>query len=294
MRVDEIGDIERATNRKRDSVKLHLLRDETRFPFVINLPQHDMEPALRDCLAELEIRNDPSPASPDRLHAACRPGDARTRHAGWQNNIRCKLSSGLRRRTQHGARAARRHGRRPARCRSAIRWSTSRSISTSRTRATFPTSAYFSDAKEWMILVRQPECWRFLYPVSRRPARVTDRRAARQGRGISSATSTNVEVVGTNLFKIYHRVAGKWRHGRVVLLGDAAHLITPMWALGLNTGILDANSLAWRMAWVHARLGRRDACSTASSASRSRSPNSGSGEMAEAARAYMRKPHRTT
>ena len=32
MRVDEIGDIERATNRKRDAVKLHLLRDETRFP----------------------------------------------------------------------------------------------------------------------------------------------------------------------------------------------------------------------------------------------------------------------
>src|SRR5262249_41466198 len=39
MRVDEIGDIERSTNRKRDAVKLHLLRDETRFPFVINLPQ---------------------------------------------------------------------------------------------------------------------------------------------------------------------------------------------------------------------------------------------------------------
>jgi len=52
MRVDEIGDIERATNRKRDAVKLHLLHDETRFPFVINLPQSDMEPVLRDSLAE--------------------------------------------------------------------------------------------------------------------------------------------------------------------------------------------------------------------------------------------------
>ena len=44
MRVDEIGDID-APGEDRDSVKLHLLRDETRFPFVINLPQHDMEPA---------------------------------------------------------------------------------------------------------------------------------------------------------------------------------------------------------------------------------------------------------
>src|SRR5262249_51175040 len=50
MRVDEIGDIERPPTRSRASVKLHLLRDETRFPFVINLPQHDMEPALRDSL----------------------------------------------------------------------------------------------------------------------------------------------------------------------------------------------------------------------------------------------------
>ena len=50
--------------------------------------------------------------------------------------------------------------------------------------------------------------------------------------------------------KIYHRVAQRWRHDRVLLLGDAAHLITPMWALGLNTGILDANSVAWRVAWV--------------------------------------------
>ena len=34
-------------------------------------------------------------------------------------------------------------------------------------------------------------------------------------------------------------------------MGDAAHLITPMWALGLNTGVLDASNLPWRLAWVH-------------------------------------------
>src|SRR3546814_8780415 len=30
----------------------------------------------------------------------------------------------------------------------------------------FPYLAYFGDAEEWMILVRQPRCWRFLYPLS--------------------------------------------------------------------------------------------------------------------------------
>src|SRR5262249_38573663 len=51
MRGDEIGAIQPATNRKRDAVKLHLLRDEPRLPFVINLPQSVMEPALHDSLA---------------------------------------------------------------------------------------------------------------------------------------------------------------------------------------------------------------------------------------------------
>ena len=42
MRVDEIGDIERSTNRSRSPVRLSLLSRETRFPFVVNLPQQDM------------------------------------------------------------------------------------------------------------------------------------------------------------------------------------------------------------------------------------------------------------
>ena len=96
-------------------------------------------------------------------------------------------------------------------------------------------------------------------PGVRGAARITRSTSCATRPCISSATSQNAEVVGTNLFKIYHRVAGKWHHGRVVLLGDAAHLITPMWALGLNTGILDANNLAWRIAWVAARMGQRDA-----------------------------------
>ena len=29
----------------------------------------------------------------------------------------------------------------------------------------YPYLAYFSDPQEWMILVRQPHCWRFLYPL---------------------------------------------------------------------------------------------------------------------------------
>jgi 3-(3-hydroxy-phenyl)propionate hydroxylase len=69
-------------------------------------------------------------------------------------------------------------------------------------------------------------------------------------------------------------------------MGDAAHLITPMWALGLNTGILDAISLPWRLAWV--LRGWSDE-SLLDDYGREQQPLAakGSGEMAEAARRYM-------
>ena len=43
LRIDEIGDIERATNTARPSVRTELLADDTRYPFVVNMPQHHLE-----------------------------------------------------------------------------------------------------------------------------------------------------------------------------------------------------------------------------------------------------------
>src|SRR5215470_14167059 len=52
LRVDEIGDVERATNTARPSVETALLGDDTRYPFVINMPQHHLEPILRQAIDE--------------------------------------------------------------------------------------------------------------------------------------------------------------------------------------------------------------------------------------------------
>src|SRR2546430_8630132 len=52
LRVDEIGDIERATNKARPSVQVDLLSEDTRYPFVINMPQHHLEPILKQALEE--------------------------------------------------------------------------------------------------------------------------------------------------------------------------------------------------------------------------------------------------
>jgi 2-polyprenyl-6-methoxyphenol hydroxylase-like FAD-dependent oxidoreductase len=58
-------------------------------------------------------------------------------------------------------------------------------------------------------------------------------------------------------YRIYHRSASRFRDRRCFLLGDAAHIHSPMGAQGMNTGLQDAYNLAWKLALVVA--GRADA-----------------------------------
>lgn len=62
---------------------------------------------------------------------------------------------------------------------------------------------------------------------------------------------TRIEgVAWTSEFRIHRRLADRYRHGRVLLAGDAAHIHSPFGGQGLNTGIGDAENLAWKLALV--------------------------------------------
>jgi len=52
-------------------------------------------------------------------------------------------------------------------------------------------------------------------------------------------------------FHCHSKVATSYRSGRVLLAGDAAHLCSPAQGHGMNTGIQDAENLAWKLALVH-------------------------------------------
>ena len=51
-------------------------------------------------------------------------------------------------------------------------------------------------------------------------------------------------------YRVHHRVADKFRMGRVFLAGDAGHIHSPAGGQGMNTGIGDAVNLAWKIAAV--------------------------------------------
>jgi 2-polyprenyl-6-methoxyphenol hydroxylase-like FAD-dependent oxidoreductase len=51
-------------------------------------------------------------------------------------------------------------------------------------------------------------------------------------------------------YRIHHRRAARFRDGRCFVLGDAAHVHSPVGAQGMNTGLQDAYNLAWKLALV--------------------------------------------
>ncbi|HET7548317.1 MAG TPA: FAD-dependent monooxygenase [Usitatibacter sp.] len=62
-----------------------------------------------------------------------------------------------------------------------------------------------------------------------------------------------IEVTHVNwlsTYHVHHRVASRFRIGRAFLLGDAAHIHSPVGGQGMNTGIGDAVNLAWKLADV--------------------------------------------
>jgi len=54
-------------------------------------------------------------------------------------------------------------------------------------------------------------------------------------------------------YRIHHRRAARFRDRRCFLLGDAAHIHSPVGAQGMNTGLQDAYNLAWKLALVTSR-----------------------------------------
>jgi len=70
----------------------------------------------------------------------------------------------------------------------------------------------------------------------------------------------SIDVQRVNWFstyRVHHRVAAHFSKGRAFLLGDAAHIHSPVGGQGMNTGIGDAVNLAWKLAAVV--RGRADA-----------------------------------
>jgi 3-(3-hydroxy-phenyl)propionate hydroxylase len=107
---------------------------------------------------------------------------------------------------------------------------------------------YISDPDEWSNLFHwkgPPDRWRVHFPT----APDDDEDAITRPEALQArlqgflATGRRFDIVASNLYTVHQRVAQKFRIGRAILAGDAAHVNSPIGAMGMNSGIHDAFNL---------------------------------------------------
>jgi len=121
----------------------------------------------------------------------------------------------------------------------------------------FPNERRFHFDPPWnpgrqLLIHPQPDSqWRMDWQV---PA-ATDVEDERRGGRIHTRIRQIVgdapyELAWLSSYRFHERIADRFRAGRILLAGDAAHLMAPFGARGLNSGVEDARNLGWRLAAV--------------------------------------------
>ena len=111
---------------------------------------------------------------------------------------------------------------------------------------------YILDPVEWANLFRWTDFWRVVLPadVDADPDSLLDDDVIEAGLQRFHPIGEPYEVVSKSLYTVHQRVAETFRAGRVLLAGDAAHVNSPIGAMGMNSGIHDAVNLAAKLSAV--------------------------------------------
>jgi len=117
--------------------------------------------------------------------------------------------------------------------------------------------SYFADPEEWCNCFKvaadgPPGLWRTVYPAdpALSDAELMSDAAVEARLQKFVPRPGRYEIAHRNLYVTHQRVAASFRHGRVLLAGDAAHVNNPIGGMGLNGGLQDAANLAEKLGQV--------------------------------------------
>jgi 3-(3-hydroxy-phenyl)propionate hydroxylase len=125
-------------------------------------------------------------------------------------------------------------------------------------KADFPTERWFwfdppFNPGQSALLHRQPDnVWRIDlqlgWNIDRTLEQDPERVRARVRAMLGEAVEFDLEWVSIYTFQC--RRMARFRHGRVIFAGDAAHQVSPFGARGANSGVQDIDNLGWKLALV--------------------------------------------
>ena len=125
--------------------------------------------------------------------------------------------------------------------------------------ADFPTERWFwfeppfKDAGQSALLHKQPDdIWRIDFQlgwdIDRAKELKEDNIRARVDAMLGEGAEYELEW--TSIYTFQCRRMEEFRHGRVIFAGDSAHQVSPFGARGANSGVQDADNLAWKLDFV--------------------------------------------
>ncbi|MEZ5754929.1 MAG: FAD-dependent oxidoreductase [Paracoccaceae bacterium] len=127
-----------------------------------------------------------------------------------------------------------------------------------RMNAPFPTERWFwfephFKSGDSALLHKQPDgIWRIDFQLGWNIDRKKELEPENIRRRVDAMLGPDVdyELVWTSIYTFQCRRMDRFRHGRVIFAGDAAHQVSPFGARGANSGIQDVDNLGWKLAAV--------------------------------------------
>ena len=127
-----------------------------------------------------------------------------------------------------------------------------------RMKADFPTERWFWFEPSFRsgastLLHKQPDgIWRVDFQIGWDVDRKEELREENVRRRLDAMLGPGVgyELVWSSIYTFQCRRLRKFRHGRILFAGDAAHQVSPFGARGANSGIQDIDNLGWKLGLV--------------------------------------------
>ncbi len=116
---------------------------------------------------------------------------------------------------------------------------------------------YIADPEEWCAMFKVPGkddsgLWRVVFPTDpeEHEADLFDDQSIEDRLQGFNPKPEPYQVVHRNLYEVHQRVASRYRDGRILVAGDAAHINNPLGGMGMNFGFHDAFSVTEKLAKI--------------------------------------------